>query len=90
VSLDPRVDLRPTNMAYNDLKKGSSKGIQRFRDTATNKSLAEVVADMNRAIDGDPPEDNTYNIVRHVAALISINNQIDIIAVSNLHATSWE
>src|SRR5258706_3710732 len=48
---------------------------------------------MNRAIDGDPPEGNTYDLVGHVqtsAALISINNRIDIIGVSNLHVTSWE
>ena len=48
---------------------------------------------MNRAIHNDPPEGNTYDLVGHVqtsAALMSINNQIDIIRASNLHATSWE
>ena len=55
--------------------------------------MAEVVADMNKAIDGDPPEGNTYDLVGHVqtsAALMSINNRIDIIGASNLHFTSWE
>ena len=48
---------------------------------------------MNRAIDGDPPEGNTYDLVGHVqtsAALISINNRIDIIGASSLHVTRSE
>ena len=47
---------------------------------------------INRTIDSDPPEGNTYDVVRHFqtsAALKNINDQIATIGASHLHATSW-
>ena len=48
---------------------------------------------MKRAIYGSPPEGNTYDLVGHIqtsAALMGINNRIDIIGASNLHVASSE
>ena len=45
---------------------------------------------MNRAIDNDPPEGNTYDLVGHVQtseALKGINNQIEAIEASELRIT---
>jgi len=46
-----------------------------------------VVADITNAIDSDPPEGNTYDLVGHVqtsAALMDTNKRLDLIEVSNL------
>ena len=49
--------------------------------------LEGVVADINKTIDSNPPEGNTYDLVRHVqmsARLINNNKQLNIIEASDL------
>jgi len=47
---------------------------------------------IKRLIDSDPPEGNTYDVVRHFQtsqALKRINDMIANIEASNMHATGW-
>ena len=49
--------------------------------------MNQVVDDLNRVIDNDPPDGNVYDLVAHVqtsAALKGINGRLDAIEASKL------